>query len=60
MEVSIFCLLFTFANLAEGGQNVNDIGEVGSEGQLVQLLLSNYERSSRPVFDVSGRNYDTI
>ena len=42
--------------LEEGGEVKNDIGDVpGGEGQLVELLLSNYERSSRPVFDVSHR-----
>ena len=56
MEVSVLCLLFTFVSLGEG---VNKIGDVTSEGQLVELLLSNYEKSSRPVLDVSGRNYDT-
>ena len=59
MEVSILCLLSTFANLGEGGRNVNIIGDVTSEGQLVELLLSDYEKSSRPVLDVSGSNYDT-
>ena len=42
--------------LEEGGEVKNDIGDVpGGEGQLVELLLSNYEKSSRPVFDVSHR-----
>ena len=59
MEVSVLCLLFTFVSLGEGGQNVNKIGDVTSEGQLVELLLSDYEKSSRPVLDVSGGNYDT-
>merc|ERR1712037_991691 len=53
MEVSVVCLLFTFVSLGEGGQNVNKIGDVTSEGQLVELLLSDYEKSSRPVLDVS-------
>ena len=58
MEVSIISLLFTFVNLAEC--DVNKIGDVTSEGQLVELLLSDYEKSSRPVLDVSDRNNDTI
>ena len=58
MEVSILCLLSTFVNLGEGGQNVNRIGDVNSEGELVELLLSHYEKSSRPVLDVSGNQYD--
>ena len=42
--------------LEEGGETKNDIGDVPSgEGQLVELLLSNYEKRSRPVFDVSHR-----
>jgi len=60
MEVFIFCLLFTFASLAEGSQNwENKIGDVSSEtnmsseGELVELLLTNYQKSGRPVLDVS-------
>ena len=60
MEVSIFCFILTFANLVEGDQNVKDIGHVTSEGQLVELLLSDYEKGGRPVLDVSGRIYDTV
>ena len=60
MEVFILCLLFTFAKLVEAGQNVKDIGHVTSEGQLVELLLSDYDKGGRPVLDVSGRIYDTI
>ena len=60
MEVSILCLIFTFAKLAEGGQNLRDIGHVTSEGQLVELLLSDYDKGGRPVLDVSGRIYDII
>ena len=54
MEVSILCLLFTLVNLGHAGPNVNKIEDVTSEGQLVELLLSDYEKSSRPVLDVSG------
>ena len=60
MEVSILCLLFTLLKVfGEAGPNVNKIEDVTSEGQLVDLLLSHYEKSSRPVLDVSGNHYDT-
>ena len=60
MEVSIFCFILTFANLVEGDQNVKDIGHVTSEGELVELVLSNYEKGGRPVLNVSGTSYDMI
>ena len=42
--------------LEEGGEVKNDTGDVPSgEGQLVELLLSSYEKSRRPVFGVSHR-----